>query len=112
MEVEQSTYMRAKCTLPQRILVKKLDENTGKVKMEFEAPAVSNLKARAIPNFFIADGRIFVSYNGVAVYNITTGELFWKSSSSTGEIEIGNAGATAAESSFVYISRHVPHQSK
>jgi outer membrane protein assembly factor BamB len=83
-------------------LVKKLDESTGKLELQFKAPAEPDQEARAIPSFFVADGRVFASFSGIAVYNATTGELFWRSSYTEGLV-LGNASAFAPPSSFVYI---------
>jgi outer membrane protein assembly factor BamB len=83
-------------------LVYKLDENKGTVELTFEAPAYSDLRAKATPFFFVADGRVFASYNGMAEYNATTGELFW-CQPAEGSSRVGTASASAPESDFVFV---------
>jgi outer membrane protein assembly factor BamB len=83
-------------------LVYKLDENTGTIELTFEAPAYSDLKAKAIPWFVVADVRVFASHNGMAEYNATTGELFWWHPAE-GSSRVGNAAASAPESNFVFV---------
>jgi len=83
-------------------VVNKLDEDTGKLELSFQAPVSTSYGEKSAPEFLVADGRVFASQNGMAVYNATTGELFWESSYSG--ITLGNASGSASESSFVFIS--------
>jgi outer membrane protein assembly factor BamB len=83
-------------------VVNRLDENTGKLELTFQAPVSTSYGSKSAPDFFVADGRVFASQNGMAVYNASNGELFWGSFSFS-SITLGNASTSAPESDYVFI---------
>jgi outer membrane protein assembly factor BamB len=55
-----------------------LNENTGKVLLQFQAPVDSSIGSKTPPNSFaIGGGYVFVSSNGFAAYNASTGNIVW-----------------------------------
>jgi outer membrane protein assembly factor BamB len=83
--------------------VTSFDKYTGEELLKFQAPVSTTWGGKSPPqDFFIEDGRLFVYQNGYAVYNATTAELFYEYNGWT--IELGNASATASESSFIFIT--------
>jgi outer membrane protein assembly factor BamB len=83
-------------------VVNRLNENTGKLELTYQAPVSTSYGSKVAPDYFVADGRVFASQNGIAVYNASTGELFWELPS-FGGITLGNASASATESDYVFI---------
>ncbi len=84
-------------------VVNKLDERTGNLELTFQAPTTSSYGSKSSPDFFVADGRVFASQNGMAVYDAGSGELFWEYSSYLDSITLGDASASAPESDYVLI---------
>ena len=62
-------------------VVDTLSETSGKLlPMSFAAPVTTSWGQKQSPQqFFVSEGRIFVSQNGWAVFNVSNGELFWES---------------------------------
>ena len=83
-----------------------LSENSGEMlPLSFKAPASTSWGWKQSPQeFFISDGRIFVSQNGWAVFNITDGRKFWESGES-GLITLGNTTYSPTNINPVFI-RH------
>ena len=85
-------------------VVKRLDLNTGAEEMSYQAPVWTSYASKGGPaDFFVADGKVFAIQNGIAVYDESTGELFWKSNM-MGVVELGNA--SAPESNYVFTRSH------
>ena len=60
-------------------VVVSLDENTGKVLSQFQAPVSSSFGQKTPPrSFSVAGGFVFVSSDGLATYNASTGRLLWE----------------------------------
>jgi outer membrane protein assembly factor BamB len=83
-----------------------LSESTGELlPLSFKAPVSTSWGWKQSPQqFFISDGRIFVSQNGWAVFNVSNGEMFWESGES-GLITIGNASYLSAGINPVFVQR-------
>ena len=81
--------------------VNKLDEDTGKIELTFQAPVSTSYAQKSPPQFFVADGKVFTSEIGLAVYDANTGDLLWESSFNG--ITLGNATGVASESSYVFV---------
>jgi outer membrane protein assembly factor BamB len=84
-------------------VVNKLDMNTGKLELTFQAPVTSSYGSKSAPEFFVADGKVFASQDGIAVYNASDGELFWKTNR-MGVLESPNI--SAPESDYIFIMGH------
>jgi outer membrane protein assembly factor BamB len=54
-------------------VVYRLDENTGEKIMTYPAPIYS----KSSPRFVVADGKVFVSNDGTAVFDTNSGGLYW-----------------------------------
>lgn len=83
-------------------VVNKLDMNTGKLELSFQAPVSTSYGCKTAPDFFVADGKVFASQNGMAVYNAYNGDLLWNLFSHIG-VKLGNASTSAPESDYVFI---------
>jgi len=77
-------------------VVKRLDINNGKIELSYQAPVWTSYATKTAPNFFVADGKVFASQNGIAVYNESNGELLWKTNM-MGVVEMGNISAPESE---------------
>jgi len=84
-------------------VVKRLDINNGEIELSYQAPVWTSYATKTAPKFFVADGKVFASQNGIAVYNESTGELFWKTNM-MGVVERGNI--SAPESDYIFIYAH------
>jgi outer membrane protein assembly factor BamB len=85
-------------------VVKRLDMNNGEIELSYQAPVWTSYATKNAPsNFFVADGKVFASQNGLAVYIESTGELLWKTNM-MGVIERGNV--SAPESDYILIKGH------
>lgn len=84
-------------------VVKRLDMNTGEIELSYQAPVWTSYATKVAPSFFVADGKMFASQNGIAVYNESNGELFWKSNM-MGVVETANI--LAPESDYIFIWAH------
>ena len=84
-------------------VVNKLDEDTGKVELSFQATVYTSYGQKSPPEFFVADGKVFVSELFMTVYDAHSGELFWNSTYSG--ITLGNARYSASESSYIFVRR-------
>jgi len=85
-------------------VVNRLDMNTGEIELSYQAPVWTSYASKGGPsNFFVADGKMFAVQNGIAVYNESNGELFWKSNM-MGVVEMGNI--SAPESDYIFIWGH------
>ena len=82
-------------------VVNKLDEDTGKIELTFQAPASTSYAQKSPPQFFVADGKVFTSEIGLAVYDANTGDLLWEFSFNG--ITLSNATSVASESSYVFV---------
>jgi outer membrane protein assembly factor BamB len=82
-------------------VVNKLDENTGKIELTFQAPASTSYAQKSPPQFFVADGKVFTSEIGLAVYYANTGDLLWESAFNG--ITLGDATDFSSESSYVFV---------
>lgn len=82
--------------------VTSFNKYTGKKLLQFQAPVSTSWGGKSAPqDFFIEDGRLFVFQNGYAVFNATSGELFYETNGWT--LELGNASLTASETDYVFI---------
>ena len=60
-------------------VVVSLDENTGKVLLQFQGPVSSSFGDKTPPSDFSAgDDYVYVSSNGLAAYNANSAKLLWK----------------------------------
>jgi len=83
--------------------VTSFNKYTGEELLQFQAPVSTTWGGKSPPQeFFIEDGRLFVYQNGYAVFNATSGELFYDFGGYL--IDLGNASAAASESSFIFMS--------
>lgn len=83
-------------------VVNRLDVNTGEVELSYQAPVSTSYGFKWAPDFFVADGKVFASQNGIAVYDAYTGDLLWNYSSYVG-ITLVNASPSAPESDYVFM---------
>jgi outer membrane protein assembly factor BamB len=61
-------------------VVTSLDEDTGKVQLQFTAPLLSDIDIKTPPSFTVAYGMVIVSSeSGTNAYNASTGALLWNS---------------------------------
>ena len=82
-------------------VVKRLDINTGKVELSYQAPVWTSYATKNSPSdFFVADEKLFTIQNGIAVYIESTGELLWKTNM-MGVVEMGNV--SVPESDYIFI---------
>ena len=86
--------------------VTKFNETTGQKEARFYAPTAPGFGARAAASFYFEDGRIIVNSYGTAVFNATSGELFWIPSNPGGNSTMiyGNASETASKTNYVYVA--------
>jgi outer membrane protein assembly factor BamB len=84
-------------------VVKRLNINTGEVELSYQAPIDTSYAHKTAPSFFVADGKVFTEQNGIAVYNESNGELFWKTNM-MGVLESTNI--STEESDFIFIRGH------
>jgi outer membrane protein assembly factor BamB len=87
--------------------VKRLNEDTGAVEMEYQAPLRDPVDYKRVPSFLVADGKVFATYAGIAVYDAETGQQLW-AVSPLGEIV--NSTSVLLKSDFVYIPQGNPIQ--
>ncbi|MGD0449722.1 MAG: PQQ-binding-like beta-propeller repeat protein [Candidatus Bathyarchaeia archaeon] len=84
-----------------------LSETSGKLlPLSFTAPATTSWGQKQAPQqFFVSEGRIFVSQNGWGVFNVSNGDLFWKS----GELglTVGNTSYSSTDINPVFIQRTI-----
>jgi outer membrane protein assembly factor BamB len=83
-------------------IVNKLDKETGEILAQFLAPVTSSYGSKTAPEFYIADNKVFAIRDGIAVYDINTEELFWKTNT-MGILTLGNASISASESNYIFI---------
>lgn len=81
-----------------------LSESWGELlPLSFKAPATTSWGWKQSPQqFFISEGRIFVSQNGWGVFNVTSGEKFWESGES-GLVTLGNGSYSQTAINPVFI---------
>lgn len=84
-------------------VVYRLDPNTGSQELSYEAPVSSSYRSKAGPDFFVADGKVFATADGIAVYNADDGELFWERPFNVIGITLGNASASTPEIDYVFM---------
>ncbi len=86
-------------------VVKSLYENTGSELLEFQAPISTSYGYKCPPFFFVADGKVFASQNGIAVYDANNGASFWQQpwSGAPTNVTLGKAGMSASPSNYIYI---------
>lgn len=88
-------------------VVNTIDEASGKLlPPSFAAPVTTSWGFKQSPQqFFISDGRIFVEQNGWAVFDVSSGDLFWKS----GELglTVGNASYSHANINPIFVQRTI-----
>lgn len=84
-------------------VVKRLNINTGEVELSYQAPVWTSYADKTAPSFFVADGKVFTEQNGIAVYNESNGELFWKTDM-MGNLE--SANISTPERDFIFIRGH------
>ncbi len=85
-------------------VVNRLDMNTGKIELSYQAPVWTSGGSKGAPsNFFVADGKMFAAQDGIAVYNESNGELLWKTDM-MGVLETANI--SAPESDYIFIRGH------
>jgi outer membrane protein assembly factor BamB len=83
--------------------VTSFNKYTGEELLHFQAPVSTTWGGKSSPrDFFIEDGRLFVYQNGYAVFNATTGVLFYQFGGYT--LELGDASINASESSYIFMS--------
>jgi outer membrane protein assembly factor BamB len=81
-------------------MVTSFNKYTGKELLQFQAPVSTTWGGKQTPqNFFIEGGRLFVFQNGYAVFNASTGELFYENNGWT--IKLGTANPTAFNGVFI-----------
>ncbi len=64
-------------------LVKRLNENTGAVEMQYQAPLIGIDDYKFLSSFTLADGKVFAFDSGStcgAVYDVASGQQFWTDS--------------------------------
>lgn len=83
-------------------VVNRLDINTGEVELSYQAPVSTSYGFKWAPDFFVADGKVFTSQNGIAVYDVYTGDLLWNYSSYLG-VKLIKANISAPESNYVFM---------
>jgi outer membrane protein assembly factor BamB len=83
-------------------IVNKLDEETGELLAQFSAPVSSSIGSKTPPDFFLADNKIFVQSDGVAVYDVETEQLLWKNNVMA-DLTLGNTSLSTSESNYVFI---------
>jgi outer membrane protein assembly factor BamB len=83
-------------------IVDQLDMDTGEVEMSYQAPVCTSYGYKWSPEFFVADGKVVASQNGIAVYDAYTGELFWEQPVFN-NVTLGNASTSAPESDYVFM---------
>ena len=86
-------------------LVKRLNEDTGVVEMEYQAPLGSPSDYKFVPSFFIADGKVFATAHGTAVYDAITGYQLWTDSSHG--LIVNDTSNTLPKSNFAYVTSYV-----
>jgi outer membrane protein assembly factor BamB len=60
-------------------VVVSVDEKSGKVLLQFQAPVSSSIGEKTTPNAFsVGDGCVFVGSDGFAAFNASTGNLLWE----------------------------------
>lgn len=91
-------------------VVYRLDENTGEKILSYQAPAHSNLAWKGTPGFAVADGKVFASSDGIAVYDVNSGGLYWKIENTfyypwtpPPQPTLGELSSSAKPSNYVYI---------
>jgi outer membrane protein assembly factor BamB len=83
-------------------VVDRLDMDTGEVELSYQAPVCTSYGYKWSPEFFVADGKVVASQNGIAVYDAYTGELFWEQPVFN-NVTLGNASTSAPESDYVFM---------
>jgi outer membrane protein assembly factor BamB len=58
--------------------VYRLNETSGKIIRAFQAPIHSSIMSKYPPGFTLGDGKIFVVSDGLSVYNVDSGGLYWQ----------------------------------
>ena len=91
-------------------VVYRLDENTGEKILSYQAPAHSNIAWKGTPGFIVADGKVFASSDGIAVYDANSGGLYWTIEESFNypwmpypQPTLGELSSSAKPSNYVYI---------
>jgi outer membrane protein assembly factor BamB len=82
--------------------VHRLNMDTGEVELSYQAPVSTSYGYKWAPDFFVADGKVFTSQNGIAVYDVYTGDLLWNYSRGLG-VNLIRANLSAPESDYVLI---------
>lgn len=83
-------------------VVHRLNMDTGEVELSYQAPVSTSYGYKWAPDFFVADGKVFTSQNGIAVYDVYTGDLLWNYSRGLG-VNLIRANLSAPESDYVLI---------
>jgi outer membrane protein assembly factor BamB len=88
-------------------VVDTLSETSGKLlPLSFAAPVTTSWGQKQAPQqFFISEGRIFVSQNGWAVFNVSNGDLFWKSDGYI--LTLGNTSYSSTDINPVFVQRTI-----
>ncbi len=83
-----------------------IDEASGEfLPLSFSAPVTTSWGFKQSPQqFFISDGRIFVQQNGWAVFNVSSGDLFWETGDQGG-LTVGNATYSPSNINPIFIQR-------
>jgi outer membrane protein assembly factor BamB len=90
-----------------------VNQTTGQTILPFHAPVWSSAYMKSFPaSFHVADGKVFVTGDGTAVFNATTGEEFWETTNMLPKdhtfplkpiIILGPASSSAPESNYIYM---------
>jgi outer membrane protein assembly factor BamB len=82
------------------LTVGRFNEDTGQMEMQYKAPPTHTNDYKFTPSFFLADGKVFITYPGTAVYDAATGQLLWSDSR---DLVANNVTSSLPESDFAYI---------
>jgi len=84
-------------------IVNKLDMETGELIAQFPAPVSSSFGSKSPPEFWLADNKLFVKRDGIAVYDVNTEEqLIWAPVPFV-DRQLGNSTLNAPESNYIFI---------
>jgi len=91
-------------------VVCRLDENTGEKILDYQAPASSNIAWKGTPGFVVADGKVFATSDGIAVFDADSGGLYWTIEQPFNypwmpypQPALGELSGSASPSNYIYI---------
>jgi outer membrane protein assembly factor BamB len=83
-------------------VVDRLNMNTGEIEMEYQAPPRDINNYKMVPIFFLADGKLFITNEGTAVYDVATGQQLWFKTYNN--YTISEESGSLLKSDFTYIT--------